>query len=103
MPDKDLLTEAKNIFDQASVSIEHYSGLLGQVQQLIVDNFGETGLYAATEQQWHDCLSRLVEDDTLRERLGRAGRESVMRRYSLATASRLLADLLAELTGGDLR
>ena len=47
MPDKALLTEAKAIFDQASVSIEHYSGLLGQVQHLIVDNFGETGLYAA--------------------------------------------------------
>lgn len=73
----------------------------GENRHVVTD--GETGLYAATEQQWHDCLSRLVEDDTLRERLGRAGRESVVRRYSLATASRLLADLLAELTGGDPR
>ncbi len=47
MPDKALITEAKQIFDQANVSIEHYSGILGQVQQLIIDNFGETGLYAA--------------------------------------------------------
>ena len=47
MPDKAFLTEAKHIFDQANISIEHYSGILGQVQKLIVDNFGETGLYAA--------------------------------------------------------
>lgn len=47
MPDKALLAEAKQIFEQANVSIEHYSGILGQVQRLIVDNFGETGLYAA--------------------------------------------------------
>ena len=47
MPDKALLAVAKNMFEQASVSIEHYSGLLGQVQQLIVNNFGENGLYAA--------------------------------------------------------
>ena len=47
MPDQALFSEAKNIFDQANVSIQHYSGLLGQVQKMIVDNFGETGLYAA--------------------------------------------------------
>ncbi len=47
MPDKALLTEAKYILDQANITVEHYSGILGQVQQLIVDNFGETGLYAA--------------------------------------------------------
>jgi len=73
----------------------------GENRHVVTD--GETGLLAATEEQWHDCLLRLLEDDTLRERLGRAGRESVVQRYSLATASRLLADLLAELTGGDSR
>jgi len=67
----------------------------GENRHVVTD--GETGLYAETEEQWHDCLLRLVEDHTLRERLGRAGRKSVVQRYSLAVASRLLADLLGEL------
>jgi len=77
------------------------SSPIGENRHVVTD--GETGLFAETEEQWHDCLSRLVEDDALRERLGRAGRESVVQRYSLATAARLLADLLDELAGGNPR
>lgn len=57
---------------------------------------GETGLLAATSQEWAESLRRLVLDPALRDRLGRRGRELAEQRYSRRTvAPRLLAVLHA--------
>lgn len=47
MPSTDILTTAKTYFDQASLKADEYSGLVTEAQHLIVEYFGQTGLYAA--------------------------------------------------------
>ncbi len=44
---------------------------------------GEAGFLAATEQDWRDKLTRLCQDEALRERMGCAARTTVEERYSL--------------------
>ena len=46
---------------------------------------GETGYLASTSDQWKNALQQLLSDDDLRRRLGRAGRDRVLDRYSLAS------------------
>ena len=43
----------------------------------------DNGLFADTEDQWIETLTRLILDPALRERLGRAGRRTVVARYSV--------------------
>ena len=43
---------------------------------------GVNGFLAATPEEWEEKLERLILDAGLRERLGRAARETVARRYS---------------------
>ncbi len=43
---------------------------------------GDNGLLASTEDQWVEAVSRLVADAPLRRRLGDAGRQTVVERYS---------------------
>jgi glycosyltransferase involved in cell wall biosynthesis len=43
---------------------------------------GENGLLVSTEDDWVAALRSLVEDPDLRQRLGAAGRETVVERYS---------------------
>ena len=45
---------------------------------------GANGLLAASDSEWVAALSRLLDDSSLRQRLGQAGRETVEARYSLA-------------------
>ena len=43
----ELLTQLKSLADEASVKADEYSGVIGSIQQLIVEHFGQNGLYAA--------------------------------------------------------
>lgn len=43
---------------------------------------GRNGLLASTEDEWVERLVALVQDVQMRERIGRAGRETVVREYS---------------------
>ncbi len=55
---------------------------------------GENGCLAEGEAQWVEVLSRLVDDAALRRRLGSAGRDTVLRHYSvLANGEKYLAAL----------
>jgi len=45
----------------------------------------ENGLFADTEEEWIEAITRLILDPALRERLGRAGRRTVVTRYSVET------------------
>ena len=44
---------------------------------------GVNGFLAGSRQEWEQKLGRLIEDRTLRERIGRAGLETVSRDFSL--------------------
>jgi glycosyltransferase involved in cell wall biosynthesis len=44
---------------------------------------GENGFLASTEEEWVACLSQLIENPDLREAFGKAGRETVVKNYSV--------------------
>ena len=44
---------------------------------------GKNGYLAQTEQDWIDCLSLLIENSALRHKIGLAGRETVVKNYSV--------------------
>ena len=53
---------------------------VGVNTEIITD--GENGFLAKDHQQWIDKLSLLIESPELRQKLGKAGRQTVMERYS---------------------
>lgn len=55
---------------------------------------GENGFLANSEDEWVARLSELVEDHALRDRLGAAGRQTVVDRYSVARWAPTLIGLL---------
>ena len=55
---------------------------------------GETGYLASTAQEWQQRLARLVEDESLRLQMGRAGRRHIEQQYSLKAALPLLTKVL---------
>lgn len=44
---------------------------------------GENGFLAATEEEWIEKLSLLIESSELRDKLGKAGRKTVVEKYSV--------------------
>lgn len=56
---------------------------------------GVNGFLAASDDEWVDTLCRLVDDAPLRHRIGAAGRDTVVNRYSVQRWSDPLADLLS--------
>ena len=54
------------------------------------------GFLARSEDEWVELLSRLVDDAALRRRIGAAGRQTVVDRYSVARWQDPLADLLLQ-------
>ncbi|HEY3346906.1 MAG TPA: glycosyltransferase family 4 protein [Nitrospirota bacterium] len=56
---------------------------------------GENGLLAGTEDDWEKALFALVSKPELREKLGKAGRDTAVGEYSLSGYNRRLAEILA--------
>jgi glycosyltransferase involved in cell wall biosynthesis len=66
---------------------------VGLTTEIVED--GANGLLATTKREWVEKLSLLVEDPRLRRRMGEAGRQTVVEKYSLAAhAPRFLETLL---------
>ncbi len=55
---------------------------------------GETGFWAETDSEWIEFLSTLIENKTLRNRMGAAGRARVVAHYALEKSSEQLLALL---------
>jgi glycosyltransferase involved in cell wall biosynthesis len=57
---------------------------------------GETGLFANSPQEWINCLATLLDNESMRQRMGRAGRLRVEAEYSLQVMAPRLVQLLNE-------
>ena len=55
---------------------------------------GKTGFWAETDSEWIEFLSTLIENKTLRNRMGAAGRARVVAHYALEKSSEQLLALL---------
>jgi glycosyltransferase involved in cell wall biosynthesis len=60
---------------------------------------GVDGFLAATEDEWVERLCTLVEDRALRHRIGQAGRETVIARYSVQRWAPAVVDLVKRAAG----
>ncbi len=54
----------------------------------------DVGFLATSDEQWLDALRTLARDRTLGRQLGRAGRRSVERLYSLQTLAPIITDIM---------
>jgi glycosyltransferase involved in cell wall biosynthesis len=69
---------------------------VGVNSEIIRDS--ETGFLATTPEEWRRALTRLLDDTALRFRMGVAGRERAVTRYSLAVHAPRLVELLSSIT-----
>lgn len=60
---------------------------------------GVNGYLATTEQEWFDKLSLLIESKGLREQVGKAGRKTVVEKYSVEANKQKYLGLLNQLIG----
>jgi glycosyltransferase involved in cell wall biosynthesis len=57
----------------------------------------DNGLLAADDRAWIDAIDRVLSDPALAARLARAGRQTVVERYSLEVVSTRIAELFRDL------
>jgi glycosyltransferase involved in cell wall biosynthesis len=65
------------------------------VNTTIVSN-REDGVLATTTDEWFDAIAQLVDDEDLARRLGEAGRETVVKRYSGRLWARRFLEVLEQ-------
>ena len=66
---------------------------VGTNMQIVQD--GVTGLFARSTDEWADAIIRLAEQTDVRLRMGKAGRNTVINRFSLAYAAPRFRDILS--------
>ncbi|HWY10993.1 MAG TPA: glycosyltransferase, partial [Bacteroidia bacterium] len=64
-----------------SIEIPTIMSPVGVNTEIIKD--GENGFLAASKEEWINKLSDLIESKTLREKIGKAGRETVVNKFSV--------------------
>jgi glycosyltransferase involved in cell wall biosynthesis len=57
---------------------------------------GKNGFLASTTNEWITCLSRLIDDTALRESMGKAGRQTVLEKYSVLSQQQNYLDAFKE-------
>ncbi|MCS6789742.1 MAG: glycosyltransferase family 4 protein [Bacteroidia bacterium] len=60
---------------------------------------GQTGFFASTPEEWITQLRRLIEDPDLRQRMGRAARQTAEKRYSAPANFPYLLSILRDTFG----
>lgn len=70
---------------------------VGMNRELI--RHGENGMLASNAEEWVACLGSLAADRALRERLGRAGRQTVERNFSASRSAARFAGVICEALG----
>ena len=66
---------------------------VGMNREMVIHE--KTGLLASTPEQWAEAIARLAADPELRRRMGAAGRQAVMRRWSVAAWGPRLAEAMS--------
>jgi glycosyltransferase involved in cell wall biosynthesis len=69
------------LIEYMAVGIPAVASPVGVNSEIVQD--GHDGLLADTSEQWLHCLRLLADDVNLRNRIGKAARETVERRYSV--------------------
>lgn len=59
-----------------------------------VINHGENGFLAKTNQDWFQAIQTLVNDESLREKMGKKSRQTVVEKYSMRKCAKLFADVV---------
>ena len=80
----------QNPFTEAKSALKYFEAGLVEVPTVASPNddfrvairHGENGLLASTEQEWYECLRRLVTDAELRQHVGRSARQDVLHCYT---------------------
>jgi glycosyltransferase involved in cell wall biosynthesis len=62
------------------------------VNKLIIKD-GENGLLAISEKEWVDKISLLIESEQVRNRIGAAGRKTVVQNYSVISQQQIYLDV----------
>jgi glycosyltransferase involved in cell wall biosynthesis len=99
---RSLLTDAKSEIKWMEAAMFGRPSVVSDTathREVIVD--GETGFLAARSQDFIDRLDTLVRDPELRERIGRAAREVVLRDYAIESMGRGLRDAFDRLRPPD--
>lgn len=65
-----------------AMSIPSVVSPIGVNKQIVKNNY--TGFWASTHQEWFDALSQLVQNESLRQTMGKAGRMHVETYYSVS-------------------
>lgn len=60
---------------------------------------GKNGFLASTTDEWIACLSQLIENPELRERMGKAGRQTVLEKYSVLSQQQNYLNAFKEVLG----
>jgi hypothetical protein len=60
--------------------------------RLVIEH-GTTGFFAYTDEEWYAYLKRLAEDPDLRRQMGQAGKEYVLRHFSIPKITEKYIDL----------
>lgn len=77
-----------------SMGIPVVASPVGVNKDIIID--GNNGYLAGTDDEWERKLASLIDDGQLRERMGNAGRETVVEKFSLAANSDRFVSALKE-------
>lgn len=64
-----------------SLGIPTIMSPVGVNREIIKD--GQNGFLAKSKQEWKEKLERLIQDKSLRKQLGAAGKETILKRYSV--------------------
>lgn len=62
---------------------------------------GSNGFLADTDEEWIEILKKLIDSEDLRTRIGKAGRKTIVEKYSLDKQQHVLLDWLEKLSVTD--